>query len=126
MSQRPSNHEICKKIKDALEALRAGRFMFGPTKHLAGDMEDLELESEPDLTPLLVELLREINAAGPVPCYAGTRPPQRSYEAEILSLELWAYRWQSKRCGKAMYLKFALKKDHYIYVDCHPDRPKPD
>ncbi len=74
MLQRPSNHEICKKVRDALEALKADRFMFGPTKHLSGDMDELELESEADLTPLLIELLEEISDAGQIECYAGSPP----------------------------------------------------
>lgn len=73
---------------------------------------------------LLIELLKEIEHEGPLKCYAGTRPPQRSYEPEILKLELWAYSWHSQRYSKQMYLKFALKKQCYIYVDCHEDRPQ--
>jgi len=126
MLKRPSNHETCKKIKDALEALRAGKFMIGFTKHLSADMDELNLESEAELVPLLCVLLGEIDEVGPIECYAGTRPPQRSYEQEILSLELWAYSWPSKRFGKGMYLKFAFKKDHFVYVDCHPDNPRLD
>jgi hypothetical protein len=72
---------------------------------------------------LLIILLEEIQNAGPIQCYAGTRPPQRSYEPEILRLELWAYSWHSPRFRKRMYLKFALKNQCYIYVDCHADRP---
>lgn len=126
MPQRPSKHEICKKVRDALEALGAGKFMIGLTKHLSADTDELNLESEADLVPLLSELLEEIDEAGPIKCYAGTRPPQRSYEREILKLELWAYSWPSKRFGKGMYLKFAFKKDYFVYVDCHPDRPRLD
>ena len=125
-TNRPSKHEICKKIKDALESLTARRIMFGTNKHLPDDMDGLEMESEADLPPLLIKLLNEINEAGPLECYAGTRPPLRSYEPEIHRLELWAYSWQSKQCGKKMYLKFALKKEWYVYVDCHPDRPRRD
>ena len=118
---RPSNKEICNKVADALGALRDGRFQIGPTKHLTGDLDELQLET-PELPGLLIVLLEEIKNAGPIECYAGTRPPQRSYEPEIAQLELWPYRWHSHRLCKRMYLKFALKKQWYVYVDCHEDR----
>ena len=125
---RPSDREIWKKIADASEALKLGRFQIGPTKHLAGDLAELQLQATRDLPHLLASLLKEIQDAGPTECYAGTRPPQRSYEPEINRLELWAYAWHSQRFQKRMYLKFALKNQGtnqcYIHVDCHEDRPE--
>jgi hypothetical protein len=123
MELRPSPREICKKLADALEALEGRRFMIGLTKHLIGDLEELGLDSADDLPGLLIELLKEIRGANPIQCYAGTKPPQRSYEDEIRKPELWAYSWNSSRFGKQMYLKFALKNGLYVYVDCHEDRP---
>jgi hypothetical protein len=126
MLPRPTDKEIYGKVVLALEALRAGRWQIGLTKHYSADLEELDLDASDDLPNLLIELLEEIKAAGPTECYAGTRPPQRSYEREIRELELWAYHWQSKRLQKRMYLKFAMKKNSiYIYVDCHEDRPQP-
>jgi hypothetical protein len=124
MRPRPSNHELCKKVADALVALRGGKFSLALTKHLSGDLAELELESANDLPDLLIELLEEIASIGPVECYAGTKPPQRSYEPEIKGLELWAYSWHSQRLSRPMYLKFALKKEWYVYVDCHTDNPQ--
>ena len=105
-------------------ALRHGRFMIAVTKHLTGDLDGLALETERELPALLIGLLEEIEAANPLNCYAGMRPPQRSYEPEIRGQELWAYSWESERCGKPMYLKFALKQGRYLYVDCHEDSPE--
>jgi hypothetical protein len=124
MQTRPSNHEICKKIEDAFAALRAGRFEQVVTKHVYGDLADLRLDSAEELPGLLNELLNEIKTIGPVQCYAGDKPPQRSYELELRGLELWAYTWHSERLGIRMYLKFALKKEWYIHVDCHRDNPR--
>ena len=121
---RPSTREMCKKIADALAALRSGKFTQVVTKHIYGDLADLELDSASDLPGLLIELLEEIQTIGPVECYRGGKPPQRSYEPELNGLELWPYSWQSERLGRAMYLKFAMKKEWYIYVDCHRDRPR--
>lgn len=107
-----------------MAALRAGRFEQVVTKHLYGDLADLKLDSAEELPGLLIELLNEIKTIGAVQCYAGDKPPQRSYEPELRGLELWAYAWHSERLGRRMYLKFALKKEWYIYVDCHPDNPR--
>jgi hypothetical protein len=123
MLPRPSPREMCGKVTDALTALQSGRFQLGPLKHLSGDLEELELPSAVELPNLLIDLLGEIQQTGPIECYAGTRPPQRSYESQILGLELWAYSWHSPRFRKRMYLKFALKNQCYIHVDCHEDRP---
>ena len=123
MFTRPSPKEMCNKVADALVAIRAGQFQLGPKKHLSGDLAELELDATSELPGLLVVLLEEIQLAGPIDCYAGTQPPQRSYEPETSKLELWAYRWHSPRFQKWMYLKFALKKQCYIHVGCHGDRP---
>lgn len=122
MPPRPSNREICKKISDALEALRAGRISLALDKHLVGDLAELEVESA-DLPQLLIQLVEEIQTAGPIECYAGARPPQRSYETEIRNHELWAYSWHSERLQRPMYLKFVLTNQCYVYVDCHADSP---
>ena len=125
MTLRPSNREICNKIADALAALRAGKFQQVVSKHVYGDLADLEIENaETELPGLLIELLEEIQTTGPIECYAGGKPPQRSYAPELAGLELWAYHWHSRRLGRAMYLKFALRKEWYIYVDCHRDNPQ--
>jgi len=106
-----------------LDAIRNNRFQLGPPKHLSSDLAELQLATAQDLPNLLIVLLEEIKNAGPITCYAGTRPPQRSYEPEVRNLELWAYSWHSARFQKRMYVKFALKKQWYIHVDCHEDRP---
>jgi len=122
-SPRPSNHEICKKIADALAALRGGKFQQVVTKHIYGDLADLELDSADELPGLLVKLLEEIKTIGPVKCYAGGHPPHRSYEPELKGLELWPYCWHSESLNRGMYLKFAMKKEWYVYVDCHRGNP---
>lgn len=128
MPARPSNKEICKKVADALAAIEAGRRFIALTKHLVGDLAELELEDEAALWELIPRLLKEIRKADPVRCYAGSRPPQRSYESEIKGEDLWAFRWPSVTLGREMYLKFALKNTKagwvFAHVDCHEDRPK--
>jgi hypothetical protein len=124
---RPSDREIFSKILDAKDAILDGRRTIAIQKHLAGDLEDLALDSTAELWDLLPFLLDEIVQANPLHCYAGGRPPHRSYEEAIKGLELWAYCWPSARLQKTMYLKFALQKDvqgnwHFMHVDLHESR----
>ncbi len=51
--------------------------------------------------------------------YAGTRPPQKSYEKAIAGKELFAFCWDSKKIGQKMYIKFALKDNRYYYLSLH-------
>jgi len=120
--QRPHNREIWKKIADALEALSQGRFQIGVSRHVTSDLAELQISAQ-DLPQLLAEFLREIQQAKPHECYRGKHPPRPSIEPEIINEELWEYAWHSQRLNKRMYLKFVLKKEWYIHVRCHEDRP---
>jgi hypothetical protein len=120
--QRPQNREIWKKIADASEALKQGRFQVGVSRHLISDLAELQV-SEKDLPRLLAELLKEIENAKPHECYKGRRPPLRSIEPAIQNEELWEYAWNSQRFNKRMYIKFVVKKQWYLHVRCHEDRP---
>jgi len=124
MFSRPTPKEIINKVSEALLAIKAGRFQTPLTKHLSGDLDELQLDDAAALPALLSDFLEEIKNAGPNDCYAGTRPPQRSYEPELQKLELFAYAWHSPSFRKRMYLKFGLKNQCYIHVDCHEDRGK--
>ena len=130
MFKRPTTKEVNGKVSQALLALAAGRKDFGTRKHWPSDREELGLGSAAELWELLPILLEEIRQAKPEKCYAGQRPPQRSYESDtaINGKELWAFVWDSEHFGEKMYIKFVLTKDgrdewHYFHVDCHKDRP---
>jgi hypothetical protein len=121
--ERPSDRELFSKVNDALAAISSGKYQFLVYKHLVSDLEELGVTDEKELIDLVAKSLREILAARPANCWTGGRPPARSYEPEIKNLELWAFAWNSAVCGRRMYLKFAIKRDVFIYVDCHADRP---
>lgn len=128
---RPSGRELHGKIRNAIVSLEAGRRDFGTLRHWASDKCDLGLNSSQELWELLPKLLNEIKNNRPETCYAGTNPPQRSYQGEpaLKGEELWAFSWHSLFFGKKMYLKFVLTKNrrdewHYFHVDCHQDAPK--
>lgn len=121
------------RILGDAQSLRSqtGRRTFGTLRHWPSDKCGLDLNSTEELWELLPKLLDEIKNARPEKCYAGTKPPQRSYQDEpaIKDEELWAFSWHSSHFAKRMYLKFVLTKNRrgewcYFHVDCHPDAPK--
>ena len=86
---------------------------------IAADLMNLgrEIGEIPDI---LYELLENANPKD----YAGTRPPQRSYESLIPDCELYAFKTTSKAIGCMMYYKFTIKNDTLWLVSLHKDRPK--
>lgn len=116
---RPSHKEINHKITQAKEALSANRLFFVNPASLAADALDLGLTIK-ELTETLYDLLGEISPGD----YAGQRPPQRSYEDEILQCELFPFKWESSRLGCTVYLKFAVKNNRLWIVSLHEDRIK--
>lgn len=117
--QRPTDKEAAKKVRDALAAVRANRKMIGLDKHLSDAFDFLKVCKTKELWPVIEELLKELEDLGPAAHYAGSKPPQKSYEAKFQNDELWAYRWSSRITGRETYLKFILKKDWFFFVDCH-------
>ena len=71
-----------------------------------------------DISNVLSDILNEITPFN----YAGQRPPQRSYEDKIKGCELFAFKWESKRFGCELYLKFVLKESLMWLVSFHPNR----
>jgi hypothetical protein len=74
-----------------------------------------------DITATLIDLLVEIKPGH----YVGQSLPQRSYEDEIFGSELFAFRWESKRLGCWIYLKFAFSENRLWLISFHQDRVDP-
>ncbi len=124
MPSRPSPKELSIKVCEALAAIEEGRWQTLDDPYLVASLEELELENEDALIDLTMELLESIRRIGPDVCYAGGKPPQKSYKPKIQGLDLWAFVCDDPRkAGRPIYLKFALKKGVYIHVSCHEDRP---
>ena len=118
--KRPSYSEIQRKLKQAQEAIFNNSFFILKPSVVA--IEALELGILfADINPILIDLFSEIKPAN----YAGTYPPQRSYEDEIFQSELFAFRWKSNKLGCMAYLKFAFKKDRLWLISLHQDRDDP-
>lgn len=114
-SNRPSNGELDKKIKEAKAALIAQNGVYVNLNKVVGELYELEIESPIQIWKLILVLLDEISPKE----YVGGRPPQRSYEKAIEGHELFAFCWDSLKLGKKMYIKFALKGNRYYYVSLH-------
>ena len=100
MSNRPGNREKINKIGEALNAVQQGCRIIGTSKHLVADLEELGIEDEQHYWDAIEVGLGEISAIGPVRCYAGKHPPEKSYD--LRGAELWAYRWPSNHFGCEM------------------------
>jgi hypothetical protein len=120
-SNRPSDGELDKKIKAAKAALKAQSGIYANLSKAVGELNALDIESPSQIWKLILELLEEINPTD----YVGGKPPQRSYERSIKNRELFAFCWESKKMGKKMYIKFALKENRYYYVSLHRSKGLP-
>ncbi len=118
--KRPTYSEIQGKIKQAKGAVAGSDFRILKPAVVALDALELGIQIE-EMNSVLRELLDELKPGN----YAGTYPPQRSYEDEILKRELFAFRWVSKRLGCMAYIKFAFEGSHLWLVSLHSDRVDP-
>lgn len=114
---RPFHIEINNKIRQARKAASENRISILSSLSTAADALALGFGIE-DISHVLLDILKEITPND----YAGSYPPQRSYEEEILQCELFSFRWISKRLGCRAYLKFAFKRDRMWLVSLHEDR----
>ncbi|MBW1715842.1 MAG: hypothetical protein JRJ77_08470 [Deltaproteobacteria bacterium] len=114
---RPSYKELYNKIKRAKEAVLGNRIAFVDPSVIAADVLEIGCLVE-DILDVLTDILNEISPAN----YAGTSPPQRSYEADIEGCELFSFKWESTRLGCEIYLKFAFKDDLMWLVSFHQHR----
>jgi hypothetical protein len=89
--------------------------LFANINKAVGELNELEIESQPKIWVLILDLSEEIQPKD----YVGGRPPQKSYEKTIEGQELFAFCWNSQKLGKKMYIKFALKGTRYYYLSLH-------
>lgn len=116
--KRPFHKELYGKIREAKRAVSEGEVLIVEQEVVAADALELEYLIETELLDVLQELLEETSPGH----YAGTRPPQRSYEREIEGLELFAFVVESMRFKCRVYFKFALAEGFFWLVSLHQDR----
>ena len=115
---RPSNREIDNRIEEAKASLQKRTGLFANPAKVIRELDHLQINDSAEVWTLIKELLEEIKPSD----YAGTRPPQKSYEKACANRELFAFSWMSEKMGKAMYIKFALREGLYYYVSLHECR----
>lgn len=116
--QRPGHSELRGKILKARAKIAADDwFMASPEKQVA-EFRDLNLWTEAEMTQALEVAANEIAPEH----YAGTRPPQKSYEKACREAELFAFSWDSGHFRRRMYLKFCFVKETLFIVSFHQDR----
>ena len=116
-ANRPSFKELNNKIRQAKSAVIERKVLILDYEVVLADSFALEFEIG-EIHEVLSEVLHGISPKD----YAGTRPPQRSYEKEILEQDLYAFHCWSKRFGCRVYLKFALNQDRLWLISLHRDR----
>lgn len=87
---------------------------------IAADALDLEYDIGSELIEVLNEILDQTSPSH----YAGARPPQKSYEAKIEGLELFAFVPESRRFNRRIYYKFVLAEGVFWLVSLHRARPR--
>ena len=117
--ERPSHKELYNKLREARIAVSKGLISLLNQDIIATDAIELEYTIGTELIPVLKELL-DYTTPGH---YAGSRPPQKSYEREIEGLDLFSFVADCSRLKCRVYYKFALVEGRLWLVSLHQDRP---
>jgi len=117
--KRPSHKELYNKLREARRAVSKGLISLLHQDIIAADAIELEYSIETELIPVLKELLDDTTPVD----YAGSRPPQKSYERKIEGLELFSFVADCRRFKCRIYYKFALAEGRVWLVSLHQDRP---
>jgi len=117
---RPTHRELSNKIKQAIKAVENGNILLLNMVSLVSDADELGYVIEDDITTLLIELLKNSNPDN----YAGSRPPQRSYQQNIQGAELFAFVVGETTLKKSVYFKFSIVEEMLYLISLHRDRKK--
>ena len=117
--ERPSHKELYNKLREARMAVSKGLISLLNQDIIAADAIELEYSIETELIPVIEELL-DYTTPGD---YAGSRPPQKSYEREIEGLDLFPFVADCSRLKCRVYYKFAIVEGRLWLVSLHQDRP---
>lgn len=109
---KPTDKEKINKVKEAIEALNDedSSPILIDQRHNAAAMELTEAEDMWGVLAWVLVLLEEIQAIGPVECFAAKTAP-RCDKKGFKNLFLFAYCWESDALEEKVYLKFAIKKN---------------
>ncbi|MBW1898124.1 MAG: hypothetical protein JRI61_03600 [Deltaproteobacteria bacterium] len=114
---RPSIRELNNKIQISKKIVSVGTILIINSEVIAEDAAELGYLIA-ELKEVLLQIFEEIKPNH----YVGKRPPQRSYETKIKNMELFAFKWKSRKFGCNTYIKFALKNNVFYLVSLHENR----
>lgn len=115
---RPTHKELSNKIREAKKAVSKKAISVIKPDVIASDALELGYHFENDLLKVIKSLLDEISPGN----YAGSKPPQKSYEDEIKDTDLFAFNVESSWFGCGIYLKFTVFDDKFWLVSLHKNR----
>ena len=115
--KRPSHKELTGKIGQARDAVSQGDIALVEPDIITIDAFELDYQVK-DLQNVLYDVLGEVTPND----YVGKSPPEQSYEDKIKGSELFAFKWESRRFGCEVYLKFTLKDGILWLVSLHVHR----
>jgi len=114
--QRPSHAEILSKILKARQKVAAKDWLVADIGKLLPEFHALDRWTLEEQTEALAAALGETRPED----YAGSRPPQRSYERACKGAELFAFVWESGCFRRRMYLKICFVRETLYIVSFHP------
>ncbi len=117
--KRPSKRELYNKIKQGQNFVSQENILLIDPDVIAEDSIELGYQIA-KLQIVLGQLLDEVK----IEHYVGAHPPRKSYEPKIKDCELFEFKWQCKRLGYDVYLKYCLKGETFYLVSLHKDKPR--
>lgn len=119
MNPRPTHKELSNKLRKAKELLGVDCIDILEPQVVLADSFELGYSFQVEFKAIVEEIL----ALADFKNYAGSRPPQRSYETQIKGAELFAFVVQSPLLdNKDIYFKFALYQDVLVVVSLHEEK----
>ena len=114
---RPTHKELNSKLFQAKDAISKGLVSILDPIVIAADAIALGYLVD-EINEVILEILDELNPN----YYAGSYPPQKSYEQDIKGSELFAFRWTSQKFGCDTYFKFVLAQGQLCIISLHAHR----
>ncbi len=119
MNPRPTHKELSNKLRKAKELLGVDCIDILEPQVVLADSFELGYSFQVEFKAIVEEIL----ALADFKNYAGSRPPQRSYETQTKGAELFAFVVQSPLLdNKDIYFKFALYQDVLVVVSLHEEK----
>ena len=129
MQYRPTKSKLDEILDTALKAFQSGHYESvnnekGRPYHLVRDISKLENYCEYDIDvaiywEIVLECI-EIASGNSLHYYKQPSDYICEMHEEIKGEHMWAFVVPHQHFTKNLYIKFCIKEDNYIHIDCHP------